>query len=135
MELGDANKDGVNENPAIQMPEIACPTGIYYINPAGPGGAQSVTGFMPFTGKGLEPIDRRGMVDNGEDDNHFYNYVDMNHNGIRDFTETMTEAWRRIGYLKPNEKFNRERYSVCVKDSVDKLVMDKFFKPKTSDMY
>jgi hypothetical protein len=136
MELGDANHDGINENPAIKMPEIDCPTGVYYINPAGPGGAQSVTGFMPFSGKGLEPIDRRGMVENsGSDDNHFYNYVDMNHNGIRDFTETMTEAWRRIGYLKPNEKFNRERYSVCVKNSVNKLVVDKFFKTKTGDMY
>jgi len=135
-ELGDSDKDGVIENGAIQMPEIACPTGVYYINPVGAGGGQGNTGFMPFIGKGLEPIDRRGkFANNSDDDNNFYNFVDLNHNGIRDFTETMTEAWRRIGYLKPNEKFNRERYSVCVKQSVDKLLAEKFFKPKTAEMY
>jgi hypothetical protein len=133
MELGDADKDGVNENPAIQMPEISCPTGVYAI--FADGSSQGSTSFAPFTGKGLEPIDKRGMVESDGDDNHFYNFTDMNHNGIRDFVETMTEAWRRIGYLKPNEKFNRERYSVCVKQSVGKLVADKFFKPKTGDMY
>ena len=132
--LGDADGDGVIENPAIQMPEISCPTGVYHINPAGQGGGQGNTGFMPFTGKGLEPVDRRGIVPS-EEDNHFYNYVDLNHNGVRDFVENMTEAWRRIGYLKPNEKFNRERYSVCVKNSVDRLIVEKFFKPKTGDLY
>jgi hypothetical protein len=135
-ELGDANKDGVNENPAIRMPEVACPTGVHYINPPGPGGSQGVTGFVPFGGKGLEPIDRRGkFVNNPGDDNNFHNFVDLNHNGIRDFVETMTQAWRRIGYLKPNEKFNRERYETCVKNTVDKLVAEKFFKPRTADFY
>src|SRR5262249_22043002 len=29
-ELGDADRDGVIENPGLSLPEIACPLGVYY---------------------------------------------------------------------------------------------------------
>src|SRR5467141_2272995 len=33
LELGDADRDNVNENPAIALPEVACPLGVYYTFP------------------------------------------------------------------------------------------------------
>jgi len=32
-EIGDADRDGVIENPAIALPEIACPLGVYFQYP------------------------------------------------------------------------------------------------------
>ena len=134
-ELGDVNKDGIIENPAIRVPEVACPTGVFHIFPVSTGATgQGTTGFAPFDGKGLEPFDGRGAVKSDED-NWFYNFVDMNHNGYRDFRETMTEAWRRLGLIKPNETFNRAAYTTCVQKAVDKLLADKIITPKTAEFY
>jgi hypothetical protein len=46
-DLGDVNRDGINENPAIALPEIACPTGIYYNFPKGVK-ASGTTAFEPY---------------------------------------------------------------------------------------
>lgn len=62
---------------AIDLPETACPLGVYFAYPplhstAGVG----MTGFAPFDGTNLEPVDGRLI------------YVDMNGNGRRDKRET-----------------------------------------------
>lgn len=134
-ELGDVNKDGIIENPAIRMPEVACPTGVYYPFPPSVGATgQGTTGFAPFDGKGLEPFDGRGPVKSGED-NWYYNFVDMNRNGYRDFKETMTEAWRRLGLIQHNETFSRAKYTACVQKAVDKLAADKLILSETAKFY
>ncbi|MBI4482182.1 MAG: hypothetical protein HY652_04750 [Acidobacteria bacterium] len=136
-ELGDVDKDGIIENGAVALPEVACPLGVYYIFPpsAGPSG-QGTTGFAPFDGNGLEPFDGRGWVDAGPDNpNRFRNYVDMNRNGYRDYRETVTEAWRRLGLLKHNETFSREKYVACVRAAVEKLRAENFMTPKVASFY
>lgn len=137
--LGDADKDGVIENPAIKMPEVSCPLGVYHIYGTSPNDTGS-TQFKPFVSPDklmLEPLDARGaFVDEGSDaHNYSYGFVDMNKNGIRDFVETPTEAWQRIGLLKPNETFNRERYVQCVRQASDKLVSEGLFLSRTLDKY
>ena len=134
-ELGGVNKDGEIENGAVRMPEIACPLGVYYIFPpsAGPSG-EGTTGFAPFDGKGLEPYDGRGPVKSSED-NWYYNFVDMNRNGYRDFRETVTQAWRRLGLLQRNETFSREKYTACVQKAVNKLLADKLITARTAKFY
>ena len=75
-----------------------------------------------------------GALKSGED-NWFYNYVDMNRNGYRDFRETMTQAWRRLGLIKPNETFSRDKYAGCIQKAVDKLLSEKFILPRTAQFY
>ncbi|MBI2817604.1 MAG: hypothetical protein HYX72_11765 [Acidobacteria bacterium] len=117
------------------MPEVACPTGVYHPFPVSAGAnGQGTTGFEAFDGKGLEPFDGRGPVKSSED-YWYYNFVDMNRNGYRDFKETLTEAWRRLGLIQPGETFSRARYTACVQKAVDKLVADKMFTPQTANFY
>lgn len=134
-ELGDADRDGIIENSALRVPDVACPTGAFHPFPVSAGAdGQGTTGFAPFTGEGLEPVDGRGAVKTGED-NWFYNFVDMNRNGARDFRETMTQAWRRLGLIRPNETFGRDKYAACVQQAVDKLLAEKFILPRTAQFY
>ena len=115
----------------IRLPEIACPTGIYYEFPAG-GGQVGITGFQAylpglppasqndpsqFDEELLEPMDRRGYP------------VDMNHNGIRDRRETLTEAWQRraregerYGTLEDDETFTSALYLNCVRSVATELL-------------
>jgi len=134
-ELGDADRDGVIENGPLLIPDVACPTGVFHPFPvsAGPGG-QGTTGFAPFTGEGLEPADGRGAV-KFDGDNWYYNFVDMNRNGYRDFRENMTQAWRRLGLIRPSETFRRDQYAACVQKAVDKLLSEKFVLPRTAQFY
>ena len=84
----------------------------------------------------LEPLDGRGEFRSSMDTvNVSHGFVDMNGNNYRDFVETATEAWQRVGLLKPNEAFNRERFVQCVRESSTKLVEEKFFMPRTLDNY
>ncbi len=117
--LGDADRDGVIENPAIAFPDVACPLGVYY--PLEMTSAE--TAFAVFTGEGLEPLDRKGV------------FVDMNRNGVRDFRETPTEAWRRLGLLSAGETLTRARYEACVKTSAEQLQTDGFFSAATVRWY
>jgi len=109
--IGDEDADGVVEHPAIALPEVACPMGLYYQYPAGGGNdGVTVTGFAHFDGQGLEPLDGRGV------------FVDMNLNRYRDARETVEQAWRRLGLLGPGEPFSNERYAACVVEVVDRLL-------------
>jgi hypothetical protein len=48
-------------------------------------------------------------------------YVDMNRDGRRDNRETVARAWRRLGLLGANERFDRAKYVACVWAAAGKL--------------
>jgi hypothetical protein len=124
--LGDADRDGVNENPAIALPEVACPLGVYYAMPAVHGTSRrsyQETGFAPFDGADLEPLDGRGQA------------VDMNGNGARDKRETLVQAWTRLGLLKTGEKLTVSTYSACVANAAAKLVEQRLLPPRVLTHY
>ncbi len=118
-ELGDVNRDGVIENPGIAFPDVACPLGVYHSTEMTSG----ETSFAPFTGEGLEPLDRKGV------------FVDMNRNGIRDFRETVPQAWQRLGLLQKGEELTRAKYEACVTAAAGQLQKDGFFSAKTAQWY
>lgn len=118
--LGDANKDGVIENPGLSFPEVACPLGVYYGYPETTSGA---TAFAPFTGQGIEPLNQKNV------------WVDMNRNGVWDYRETPTQAWQRMGLLGAKDTLTREKYVACVTRAADSLVKEGFFTAKTAAWY
>lgn len=118
--IGDADRDGIIEHPAIAYPEVACPLGVFYPYPQNGSGT---TAFAGFTGEGEEPLDEQRV------------FVDMNRNGVWDLRETPTEAWRRLGLLGPSEELTRERYVECVTDAATKLGDDGFFDIATVEAY
>ncbi len=111
-------------NEAIDLPETACPLGRYFPFPPlrGLGGAGR-TGFAAYDGTSLEPLD--GQVQ----------FVDMNENGRRDKRETVTEAWRRMGLLKPGETFSRAKYVACVQSTAAKLRKENFITERVANLY
>jgi hypothetical protein len=119
-ELGDVDRDGVIENPALAFPEVACPLGVYYSYPESTSGT---TAFAGFTGQGLEPLDAKKV------------FVDMNRNGVWDYRETPAEAWRRLGLLQRNETLTREQYVACVQTAAERLRRDGFFSARTAAAY
>ncbi|MBA2305865.1 MAG: hypothetical protein H0W08_24975 [Acidobacteria bacterium] len=123
-ELGDIDGDGDIEQPALAFPEVACPMGVYHQFPAssGPGGG-GVTGFAPFSGEGLEPLDGRGV------------FVDMNGNRVWDERETMTQAWQRLGLLPRGDQLTAERYASCVNGAARRLRDEGFFSDRTVSQY
>ena len=124
LELGDVNGDGFNENEALALPDVACPLGLYYPYPSSSGsGGVGSTSFAVFDGKSLEPFDGRGV------------FVDMNLNRTRDYRETVTQAWRRLGLLKPGATFNRDRYMSCIKATVSKLRKENFITERIATLY
>jgi len=123
-ELGDIDGDGVIENEAIALPEVACPLGLYYPYPPGQGGSGVVvTGFATFDGQSLEPLDGRGV------------FVDMNLNRYLDHRESVDQAWHRLGLLKPGERFSRSKYQTCVEAAVDKLKQEKLITERVAAQY
>lgn len=119
-ELGDANRDGAIEYPALAFPEIACPLGVYFSYPESTSGT---TSFAGFTGDGLEPLDAKKV------------FVDMNRNGVWDSRETPTQAWRRLGLLQMTEELTREKYIACVQSAAERLRNEGFFSDKTAASY
>ena len=91
-ELGDVNRDGIIENGALKLPEVACPLGFYYPFPP-PEGRAGYTGFAAFDGRSEEPFDGRAIQSEG-DYPHIAvaTFADMNHNGFRDYRESVTQA-------------------------------------------
>jgi hypothetical protein len=113
-EIGDADRDGVIESPALDFPEAMCPLGVIYP----PTSTAGSTTFAAFTGKGLEPLDRNNV------------FVDMNRNGVWDFRETPTQAWVRLGLLKRGEQLTREKYVACVTSATGQLRAAGFYSEK-----
>jgi hypothetical protein len=117
--LGDVDKDGVIELPGLDFPEVACPLGAYYPTTA----LSGTMAFAPFTGQGLEPLDRNQV------------FVDMNRNGVWDFRETAAQAWQRLGLLKKGEDLTREKYVACITAATSRLQKDGFISDKTAAAY
>ncbi len=118
--LGGAGADGAIQHPALALPEIACPLGVYYNYPETVSGT---TAFAAFTGKGLEPLNAKNV------------WIDMNRNGVWDYRETPTDAWRRLGLLRPTETLTSEKYVACVQSASDALRKEGFFSDKTVEGY
>jgi alpha/beta hydrolase family protein len=110
--LGDVDRDGTIENPALAFPDVACPLGMYYPYPNSTAGT---TAFAAFTGQGLEPLDQNKV------------FVDMNRNGVWDLRETPTQAWQRLGLLQKGQELTRAAYVSCVEKAADRLRQDGFF--------
>ena len=124
LELGDVDGDGVNENEAIALPEVACPLGLYYPHPPSRGvNGDSWTSFAAFDGQSLEPQDGRGV------------FVDMNLNRYLDQRESMEQAWQRLGLLKPGERFSRSKYQACGEASVAELKQEKLITERGAARY
>jgi hypothetical protein len=119
-ELGDTNRDGTIDHPALAYPEIACPLGVYFSYPESTSGT---TSFAAFTGDGLEPLDGKKV------------FVDMNRNGVWDYRETPTQAWRRLGLLQRNEELTRDRHVACVQRAAEQLRKEGFFSDKAAAWY
>ena len=118
--LGGTNADGTIAHPALALPEIACPLGVYYGYPGSTAGA---TAFAAFTGSGIEPLDANDV------------FVDMNRNGVWDYRETPSQAWARLGLLSRGETLTRERYAACVEKAANHLRDEGFFSDKTAAGY
>jgi len=118
--VGGTRADGSVERPALAFPELACPLGVYYGYPGSTAGA---TAFAAFTGTGIEPLDGNDV------------FVDMNGNGVWDYRETPTQAWRRLGLLKADEALTREKYVACVTGAANRLRDEGFFSGKTAAAY
>lgn len=122
-----AGKNGNgNGQGAVALPEIACPLGVYFayppeLDPGRRGGQE--TAFAAFDGTNQEPLDGRGV------------YVDMNGSGARDKRETPTQAWQRLGLLKPGQKLTAAAYQGCVKDAATKLVKEGLLPAKVGEYY
>ncbi len=123
--------------PAIQLPETACPRGIYrafMTRPDGTSVGSSPALFVPYLTKlvpqvnedqewpagfkeeYLEPLDRNGYL------------VDMEGSGHRMTRPSIQQMWhvrysegKKTGILKPYEKLTREVYSACVTDVATQL--------------
>jgi Alpha/beta hydrolase domain len=121
-----SKEDVRGSEPAVALPEVACPLGVYYAEPADAENdrqAAQTTGFAAFDGTSLEPLD------------FFGNFVDMNGNGIRDTRETVSDAWRRLGLLKSDRKFRRSDYTSCVAQAAKKLVKEGLLPPRVAAWY
>ena len=59
----------------------------------------------------------------------------MNRNGVWDYRETPTQAWRRLGLLQKNEELTRDKYVACVRRAADQLRKEGFFSDKTATAY
>ncbi len=118
--IGDVDGDGSIDHPAISYPEVACPLGVFYPYPQSGAGT---TAFAAFTGDGLEPLDKSNT------------FVDMNRNGIWDFRETPSQAWRRLGLLAPGETLTQDRYVRCVEAAATTLRDEGFFTAETATRY
>ncbi len=124
LELGDDDADGLIENEAIALPEVACPLGLYYPYPPSRGDSGvGWTSFASFDGQSLEPLDGRGV------------FVDMNLNRYLDHRESVDQAWHRLGLLKPGEKFSLSKYQACVEAAVDKLKQEKLITERVAARY
>jgi hypothetical protein len=126
--------------PAIQLPETACPRGIYrpYMNrPDGTSVGSSPALFVPyltelvpqineqmarppgFKEEWLEPLDANGYL------------VDMTNSRHRMTRPTIQQVWhkrykegKKTGILRPNEILTRDRYVACVTDVATSLYAD-----------
>ncbi len=59
----------------------------------------------------------------------------MNGNGVRYKRETVTQAWQRLGLLKPGQKLTQTAYVGCVKAAASRLVNEGLLPRKVGEHY
>jgi hypothetical protein len=59
----------------------------------------------------------------------------MNGNGVRDKRESLTQAWQRLGLLKPGQSMTLAAYQNCVKNVAAKLVKQGLLLAKVGEYY
>jgi hypothetical protein len=137
--------------PGVELPETACPRGMFrpYMNrPDGTAVGSSPALFIPyltfpaaqinerqprpegFNDDWLEPLDRFGYL------------VDMTGSNHRMTRPSIQQAWhvryregKTTGILKPNESLTRDRYVACVADVVNDLYADGLLLEEARDWY
>jgi hypothetical protein len=62
-------------------------------------------------------------------------FVDLNGNGVRDKRETLSQAWQRLGLLKPGHKLTQAAYASCVNAAAAKLVKEGLLPKKVGEFY
>jgi hypothetical protein len=108
--LGIGDTYAAEHTQVLELPPIACPTGVRYFYGPAPTGQAMDTGYAPFDGTSLEPVDSRGVL------------VDVNGDGYRDRMPTMDEAWNDAGLISTGQTVDAARYARCVADSMRQLV-------------
>jgi len=92
----------------LQLPPIACPLGVRYPWPY-PSGSPTETGYVPYDGATLEPVNSQGQL------------VDLDDNGYRDLLPTLDQAWRALHLITADQHVNRQVYVRCVRDAATAL--------------
>jgi hypothetical protein len=59
----------------------------------------------------------------------------MNGDGVRDKRETVSQAWQRLGLLKPGHKLTQAAYASCVNAATSKLVKEGLLPKKVGEFY
>jgi hypothetical protein len=117
-----ADLPGTGHGHAVELPPMACPTGIRYAWPA-PDGAASETGYAPYDGRTPEPVDSRGAL------------VDVDGNGHRDAMPTIDQAWQRMGLLAPHHSVTAAAYAKCVQSAAGTLEHKRLLPKSVADWY
>ena len=137
--------------PAIQLPETACPRGIFrpYMNrPDGTAVGSSPALFIPFLTEPQPQINERQLRPAGYNDDwlepldRFGYLVDMTSSGHRMTRPSIEQIWhiryregKKTGILKPYERLTRDRYVACVTDVVSDLYTDGLLLEEAKDWY
>lgn len=114
---GDGNVDR-----QLQLPPVACPTGLRYPWPS-PGGAASQTGYAAYDGKSLEPVDSRGAL------------VDIDGQGYRGVMPSMQQEWRRLGLVRSGQQVTASVMTSCVRRTTDALVAKRLLPASAAQQY
>jgi hypothetical protein len=107
---------------SVQLPPIACPTGVRFAGPP-PAGSVTSTGYVPYDGTTLEPVNSDGVL------------TDVNGNGYRDAMPTLDQAWRSLGLIGKHDTVTKNVYVGCVKDSVHDLVQNRLLTQDVANWY
>jgi hypothetical protein len=107
----------------LQLPVIACPTGLRYPWPY-PDGGPTETGFVPYgNGANLEPINSQGVL------------VDSNHDGYRDTLPSLNQEWRNLGLIGPDQSVTKQAYVQCIAHDANALAAKKLLSATAVSQY
>ena len=121
--LGVGGAYAAQHNQSLELPPIACPTGVHYFYGPTPKDGATVTGFAAFDGKSLEPVNSRGSL------------VDVNGNGYRDTMPTLEQAWVDRGLIVPGQTVDAKTYAACIANAAHALVEKRLISQDSADWY
>ena len=120
--LGIGGSYAAEHTQSLELPPIACPTGVRYFYPP-PGGGATATAYAAFDGKSLEPVNGRG------------NLIDVNGNGYRDTMPTIDQAWVDRGLILAGQKVDASKYAACIENSTRSLAERRLISQASADWY